>query len=355
MSAIGIEVNPFLAFVARTKLASCRAETVLKHTTAIIKGMKMPRPSSLEGFSTFTENATREKWLFNLDVIRAFEGGWQATQNVFGQTRDVLRLCLIGAAMDVCNAFPDGKCLRYHADWKKRAYDASALSNAFEIRVGQVAADLGSTPFNVRQSVIHTGDCRSLIQSRLTKPFRLCVTSPPYLNSFDYSDIYRPELFLGKFIHNNNQLRKIRLRTVRSHVQVKWEAPKKALASRLLKDSLEGIKSNAALLWDDRLPDMIRAYFEDWAAILTSLGAKAVPDSYLWIVVSTSAYAGIEIPVDLILAELATKKGWFLREVGVLRYLRSSGQHWHKVPDRVGNPPRLRESVVILGAQPRKT
>ena len=28
-----------------------------------------------------------------------------------------------------------------------------------------------------------------------TKQFKLCVTSPPYLNSFDYTDVYRPELF----------------------------------------------------------------------------------------------------------------------------------------------------------------
>ena len=32
--------------------------------------------------------------------------------------------------------------------------------------------------------------------------FKLCVTSPPYLNSFDYTDIYRPELFLGGFVQS---------------------------------------------------------------------------------------------------------------------------------------------------------
>jgi hypothetical protein len=64
--------------------------------------------------------------------------------------------------------------------------------------------------------------------------------------------------------------------------------------------------------------------------------------------VSTSAYAGIEVPVDLILAEIATRNGWGLREIGVLRYLRSAGQHWHRVDVHGAQGPRLRESVVML-------
>lgn len=336
-------------------MANCRPETILKHTARVIKGIKKPTRSPLEGFSTFTDNGKCDKWLFNLSVIRAFEGGWQATRDVYGETRGILRLCLLGAAMDVCNAFPDGKCLRYYGDWKKRAYDAQGFISAYEARVIQVINDLDTVPCASHRATIRTGDCRLLVKSSLDKPFKLCITSPPYLNSFDYSDIYRPELFLGKFVTSNDQLREIRLRTIRSHVQVKWQSPTEVAESGLLKDSLEGIEEKAALLWDTRLPEMIRAYFEDWGALLIQLRAKASQDASLWIIVSTSAYAGIEVPVDLILAELGSKKGWFLREVGVLRYLRSSGQHWHKVPDRIGNPPQLRESVVILDANLRKT
>ena len=76
-------------------------------------------------------------------------------------------------------------------------------------------------------------------------------------------------------------------------------------------------------------------------------GARVVrPGGRAWVVVSTSAYGGVEIPVDLILADCATRNGWVLRAVYVIRQLRAAGQHWaHLAP---GSKPPLRESLVIL-------
>ena len=103
-------------------------------------------------------------------------------------------------------------------------------------------------------------------------------------------------------------------------------------------------------LWDRRLPEMIQAYFEDMEYVLIRLLKMAQPGAGLWLVVSTSAYAGIEIPVDLILAEVGTNAGWQLREVGVLRHLRSSGQHMRTRFGKELGIARLRESVVMFEA-----
>lgn len=62
---------------------------------------------------------------------------------------------------------------------------------------------------------------------------------------------------------------------------------------------------------------MVQAYFEDMEVILRGLRRRAAANASLWLVVSTSAYAGVEVPVDLILAEIGQRSGWFLREVGV--------------------------------------
>lgn len=59
-------------------------------------------------------------------------------------------------------------------------------------------------------------------------------------------------------------------------------------------------------------------------------------------VVSNSAYANEEIPVDLILADIATKNGWKLKEIGVLREIRKRKTKYS--PDI----ETLRESVIIL-------
>ena len=171
------------------------------------------------------------------------------------------------------------------------------------------------------------GDSRKLVISPSKEKFRICVTSPPYLNSFDYSDIYRPELFLGDFVRSNKLLMDLRLKTVRSHVQARWKLPSNDQFGFLYERCITEIRENSGELWNPRIPAMIQAYFEDMETILRGLRLRAEDNASVWLVVSTSAYAGVEVPVDLILAEIGQRTGWFLREVGVLRYLRSSSQH----------------------------
>jgi DNA modification methylase len=203
-------------------------------------------------------------------------------------------------------------------------------------------------------------DSRELADRVPKQRFDLCVTSPPYLNSFDYSDVYRPEMFLAGLVTDNKQLMRIRLRTVRSHVQANWKAPIKASFGTIYAKILKDILNRKDELWSARIPQMIQAYFEDMEELLAALTERANPSALLKIVVATSAYGGVVVPVDLILAEIAEQVGWELHDVQVVRRLRSSAQLW-KHEDRDKKVPELRESVVILkfpngssGAVPHK-
>ncbi|MDP3245274.1 MAG: hypothetical protein Q8M83_06515, partial [bacterium] len=62
----------------------------------------------------------------------------------------------------------------------------------------------------------------------------------------------------------------------------------------------------------------------------------------VWFVVSNSAYAGLEIPVDLIIGDIASKAGWYLKEIGVLQYVKKRKTKYSP------NITELRESVNIL-------
>jgi hypothetical protein len=146
---------------------------------------------------------------------------------------------------------------------------------------------------------------------------------------------------------------KIRLNTVRSHVQASWKHPKRDAFGTLYRNCIKKFRDVGDGLWDKRIPLMVQGYFEDMEKILVNLKKKALRNASAWFVVSTSAYGGIEIPVDLILAEIGQRCGWYLREVGVLRYLRSSGQQMKCLgtKERISIP--LRESVVIFDASSR--
>lgn len=351
---VGVEVNPFLRFVSRTKLIQCSPKKVETSLDSVLKGVKRGACSDLESFSTFSETKGAKKWLFDRETLRAFEGGWRTTESMPTQVRHLLQLSLVGAAMDNCNAVPDGKCLRYRKDWRELRPGRREFATSLEHRVTQIMEDLRTDPIQGSLGRIMPGDAREVLKSksRPTK-FRLCVTSPPYLNSFDYTDVYRPELFLSKRVTSAKELRRLRFRTVRSHVQARWPAPTRDGFGPLYESTLREIRERHHLLWDERLPLMIQAYFEDVEQVFSNLLRWAASSAGLWFIVSTSAYAGVEIPVDLIAAHVGEKVGWSLREIKVIRRLRSSGQHTNTVSGIKVFTPWLRESVVIF--EKRKT
>ncbi len=354
LKTVGFEVNPFLRFLSATKLVQIDHKALKVSAESVLRGFKRPQSSPLEGFSTFASGNPWNRWLFNRNVLRSYEGGNAALDRVPRSHRNLLKLLLLGATLDCCNATRDGKCLRYRKNWRESGYNRQDLIDAFDVRLKAAAEDLEKSPLDGKSAVILQGDARQLIQRLRGQKFRLCITSPPYLNSFDYSDVYRPELFLGRFVDSNEALMKVRLRTIRSHVQANWDAPKKEEFGELYRTCIEKIHSSKDQLWSQRLPLMIQAYFEDMERILGKLRKRALPNASAWFVVSTSAYVGVEIPVDLILAEIGQKCGWYLREIGVLRYLRSSGQQMGGLATRENPSVPLRESVVILDASQRR-
>jgi len=349
-AGVGVEVNPFMAFVSRTKLLRVAPSTLHRALPRLVAAAKSGENSPLERFSTFSSGGGADKWLFNPAVLQAFEGGWREASSLGNATRDLMRLALLAAAMDVCNAKRDGKCLRYKTAWKDLRFGRRAFIEAFEKRALAIAEDLRSGEPPSGTARISLGDSRRDLAKAFRGKFKLCVTSPPYLNSFDYSDVYRPELFLGKFVSSNDELRTLRFKTVRSHVQVDWARPVSEDFGALYSECVGELRERATRMWNRRLPQMVQAYFEDLSGVLRWLRKHARNDAKLWIVVSTSAYAGIEVPVDLILGELGSRAGWQLREVGVLRYLRTSGQHWNEWSVSEKGKPALRESVIIFDA-----
>ncbi|MCP4610369.1 MAG: hypothetical protein GY845_16785 [Planctomycetes bacterium] len=353
--SVGFEVNPFLAFVSQTKLLHCLPEEIDGILKKVVDGARQGIVSPLEEFSTFSKAGGASKWLFNTAVLRAFEGAWQVTADKSETIRDVTQLCLIGAALDVCNAVKDGKCLRYRKDWDTRNFGKKDFIASLKSRMNTIKQDLKKCPLPNSDTVIHLADSRNLTSSTLSQKFKLCVMSPPYLNSFDYTDVYRPELFLGKFVTSHEELQALRLKTLRSHMQIKWADPQDLDFGPHFSESFTEIKDRVATLWNKRIPDMIQAYFEDMKHILTNLKHLAESDAQVWIVISTSAYAGVEIPVDLIIADIGVQVGWFLRDVHVARHLRRvPGQQWAELSKRKNNRPYLRESIIVLDAKPRK-
>ena len=341
-NAIGFEVNPFMSFVSATKCAKLNntSECYRNELKWIMEQNPTQMESPLEGNSTFTFSEGINKWLFNKDVIRAYEALYTHISKV--EDSDFFKLALMAAVMQCCNAKKDGKCLRYLKEWKKLNFSERILRESFYKRALTMINDIEVNPLLEKDRIILNGDTRSLFRQREDESINLVIFSPPYLNSFDYSDIYRPELFLGKFISNNNDLMKLRKKTLRSHVQCKWKTNEKS-DSVWVKNIVAKLDDRKERLWNIRIPQMVSSYFYDMEIVLKESYRVAKKNAQLWFVVSTSAYAGVEIPVDLILADIASKQGWNLVSVNALRKLRTSSQCFDDDLKRV----KLRESLII--------
>ena len=347
IECLAFEVNPFLAFVSRTKVRQVNPNELREQREIILRGIETPIVSLLEDYSTFCERRDRTKWLFNRRVLRAFAGAWRSIDKCAPKLLGFFRLALLRAVMDNCNAYPDGKCLRYKRLKNYSCFTQDSLALDFEGHCTRIEEDLISTPFNRGLARVLCMDSRRLATFDTQRRFDLCVTSPPYLNSFDYSDVYRPETFLGGFVSNNYELMRIRLRTLRSHLQANWKAPVKTDFGTLYAKVVKEVLVRQDKLWSKRIPEMIQAYFEDMEQLVSALAARANKGASLKIAVGTSAYGGIVVPVDLILAEIAERSGWELREIQVVRRLRSSAELW-KHENHQKEVPELRESIVIL-------
>lgn len=341
--SVGIEVNPFTSFLSEAKIKNADVLELKKWKGKVLKSAEKGTLSPLLGFSTFSKTNKLDKWLFNDSILNSFEAGWQLSNSIPSyHIRKLVRLALISSAMQNCNATRDGKCLRYRENWDKNKFDKHSFSEALELSLTNIETDIQEKPIT-EKAIIINGDCRNILEStNKFKSFKLCITSPPYLNTFDYTDIYRPELFLGKFINDADSLYKLRLETVRSHVQAKWKVPIQSDFGFLYDKTMKHINENKENLMHKYIPMMIQAYFEDMLNILKLLKTKAAKDAQIWFVVSNSAYAGHEVPVDLIIGELATKVGWYLKDIAVLRYLKKRKTKYST------NITQLRESAIIL-------
>jgi hypothetical protein len=339
----GYEVNPFSSFVSNAKQANIDLKVLenLKKELPTMLSHNNKITSPLLKFSTFTECSNKDKWLFNSTVLNSFENVKQRISRIDnGEVQSLLKLASLNSIMENSNAQKDGKCLRYKKNWEKLNFSSESFFNTFEKNVTNYIDDI-IDHYIPTKAEIKNGDCRKLLEDNDFK-YRICITSPPYLNSFDYTDIYRPELFLGDFINTPDDLLRLRKRTLRSHINLPNIFNPKRSFGFVYESLIAKIINQKSNLWSPKIPAMIEAYFEDMEFVLKNLRSKASKKAQLWLIVANSAYADVEIPTDLILAEIGGRTNWYLKEIGVLRYINKRGTKYSP------NVDKLRESVIIF-------
>lgn len=168
------------------------------------------------------------------------------------------------------------------------------------------------------------------------------IFSPPYANCFDYTEIYKLELWFGDFVKTMLDIQKLRKSSLRSHLNANL-AEENVLKTTYLKQILDVLLTKK--LWDKRIPKMLELYFYDMFILLNKLVLVMKKNAFCNIIVSNSAYGGIVIPTDLIISDYAKNIGFNVDRIEVDRYIITSSQQYKST---LSYKKYLRESIVCL-------
>jgi SAM-dependent methyltransferase len=341
ISATGIERNPFAAFVAITKVNWKNIQTDMLRNSgeqllASVPQISPPIPplsSITTGRCITTYMAKRVVTL--RDEIMAVDDE---------PCRNALLLGLASAIEVVSKVRKDGRALRIVEKPRK------ALASVLQQQWNQIASDaslLQDLIPNALTPRVLIGDGR--MPSKLgvePETFDLVLTSPPYPNNIDYSEVYKLELWLLGFIKNAKEFLHLRKSTVRSHPTASIPEPsidftheiKNGQLGRLLKPVLERARASEER-WRERL---VIGYFSDLWAALKEQYLCLRPNGYNLLVVGNSLHgragAAYLIPTDIAVATIAKCIGFKVEHILAARSLRRrlQGNHF------------LRESIVVL-------
>ncbi len=171
--------------------------------------------------------------------------------------------------------------------------------------------------------------------------FDSIVFSPPYANRFDYFESMKVELWFGGFVDSYESINRFRKASLRSHLGADLNRSYQSVGDL---EQLIALMDQDASSWRMGVPDLLRGYFDDMRVTLRHC-KKLLANGKCFVVVGNSAFAGVIIPTDVMLANLGLECGFKKAEILVTRHLTVAPQQRNKLSNLEDN---MRESVVVL-------
>lgn len=350
LNFLGFEINPFLAFLASNKIMSNSFvinENYFNEIISLKLNKKAKRPKLTIIDKVFKEN------LECILTIKEFIDTIPDKNN-----KNFYKLVFLCALEASSYAKKDGNGLKYPKHKKTIDFKESFKNKYLEMKNDskkflQITGDNNIYNLDSRNIIsllkkklkIKTNDLLgnhpiSHIKKYVNKA-KLAVFSPPYMNCFDYTEVYKIELWMGGFVKSYDDLKLIRADSLSSHLNKKYIEnfnyfnPYVNYFTSILKNKY---------LWDKKIILMINEYFHDMENVMEGIYELLEDKGKCVIVVGNSAYASIAIPTDLLLAKIGEKIGFKKIKIEIARNLGTSSQQYKTI----NNIDLLRESLVIL-------
>ncbi len=254
----------------------------------------------------------------------------------------VLDVACMSVLEDVSYTRKDGQYLRWDhrsgrslkARWHKG--EIAKFDDALQNRLEEIAADaeeLKNLYDGKPAPVFIQGSALNKLATLKNQSIGLTITSPPYANRYDYTRTYALELaWLGYDKSAFSALRQNMLTaTVENRSKETWLAQthpdtgtlrkariavEKQAALREVIESLNAVRTS---LNNPQIIRLVTNYFCEMGLVIAELARLTIPGGRVVMVNDNVQYHGEEIPVDLILSEIAETLGFECEEISVLQ------------------------------------
>jgi len=330
--SIGFEINPFSAFVARTKTLNYSDKDLNE-----LKEFKIPQWKPMNNVYDKYELKIIKN-LFDRQELEKIEALKHKIRHVKNEkTRDLLFTSLLSILENVSNYRKGGNGLK-----RKRVNRNLDTFVEFKKKTAQIYEDLADRPLGT-EPVIINDSCLNIHQYDIDN-VDISIFSPPYANCFDPFEVYKIELWVGEFVSSYDDLREKRKKALASNLNADLKREVSTTHRTQLLDELLAFLPGEEL-WDKRIPRMLDIYFHDMLDLLSSLYSRTKNNGFCVIVVGNSAYGKLAIPTDILLAQMGEKAGFGVKEIITARTNETSSQQHAKLGKYT---EYLRESLVVL-------
>lgn len=355
LNSFGIDVNPISILVAKAENDNYSDSDINNLISEITKLKSVSR--SKEVFQTTFDLADK---VFNAEILQALlqlKFHIKLIRNE--KIQNLFFVAWLSIIEGVSNIKKEGNGIKYknrkrtangyiNIDkevWERHVFPVdkfnfvkSKLVNHLQIILCDIKNYFGA---NERQPVIFKGSCLDF-DKLFSDEIQFTFYSPPYCNCFDYFEIHKVDLWIGDFVQDKKEFRLLRNTGFRSNTNSLNHKP---IFYR--NENLEKLITlfDSDKLWSAKIPSVVRGYFDDTHTLLNKLYQQTTRGGYVGIVIGNSAYSGVIIPSDVVIADIAKEIGFKVKNIFITRHLTTSSQQKQELESLKNY---LRESIVLL-------
>lgn len=338
-NAVGIELLPIGIEVIQTrlmiqdKLSKYECERLLfwkNHHPwkSQIKSLSIPKLRITDGAYPKETLVQLEQYLASL-----------TTESPMVQS--ILRFALLCVLESISYTRKDGQYLRWDCR-AERKYSSKSFKKlniiSFEKAITQKLEEILEDSFlyeqeklfdknkNIGKIDLFEGSCLNILPTLESNTYNCLITSPPYCNRYDYTRTYALELALlgideEKIIDLRQQMLSCTVENRYKPLIKQW--PNAIIAADqqiLLQNILHflDLELEQGKLNNNGIPRMVRGYFYEMSCVIAECFRILSPGSKFFMVNDNVRYAGIEIPVDIILSDIAKTLGFIIEAILLL-------------------------------------